>query len=169
MALLIVRQIKKKPPIKCPSYIKTPSVLHVCSQHVLVLLYAGILEIPNENMKVNNLCGFYVCLCLLLTFLPVGQISSHRARRRVWGTLCLSLLFQLFSLKTWCCWTLETSSGRFSGVSWSLRLVSVHLHVCGKTFTICVCTFYFISWWFEKILKEPNNMTRLWCSHPVCR
>lgn len=59
-------------------------------------------------------------------FPPTGQTSSRRASRRVWGTLCPSLLSQLCSLKTWCCWTLETSSGRFSGACWSLRLVSVH-------------------------------------------
>lgn len=66
-----------------------------------------------------------MCFLSVFVFCCVGRISSQRAKRKVWGTLCPSSLFQHCSLKIWCCWTLETSSGHFSGVSWLPRFVQL--------------------------------------------
>lgn len=55
--------------------ILSPSVLHVCSQHVEVLLYSGIVEMSNGNVKMTS----EQPLWLLCVFMAISSLPPYRA------------------------------------------------------------------------------------------
>lgn len=64
-------------------------------------------------------------------------MSSQRTRPRVWATLCPSLLCQRCFSRTWCCWTLVTSSGPSCGASWLPRFVIFFVVLVAASKTLC--------------------------------